>query len=171
MLQSHISHSFSQIEGPYSYHRRQCTRGELVQVNIPDPDLDPIELRRGVHCALGRLVTLVHKLDFKHLKQLYATGPVPENNLKYLQKDARSWGKSELKQMCEAIETNATVHSTVLKVEEIQWRDRDELEVKLQMEALIVAKMDEIMDIIEYKTFHLFFVVHFQITSRYQQQV
>ena len=135
-----------------------CTRSELVQVNIPDPELDPIELRKGVHCALRRLGVLIQKLDFKHLKELYAVGVIPENNLKYLMRDARSLKPTELEQMCKAIETDATILSSVTRVEEVQWRDRPEMEIKLQMESLVLAKVDELDDQIEYKAFHLFFV-------------
>ena len=111
-----------------------CTRSELVQVNIPDPELDPIELRKGVHCALRRLGVLIQKLDFKHLKELYAVGVIPENNLKYLMRDARSLKPTELEQMCKAIETDATILSSVTRVEEVQWRDRPEMEIKLSHE-------------------------------------
>ena len=67
------------------------------------------ELKLGVKLALNKLLELIERGDFKHLKKLYADGTIPENNLKYLIKDAKSLRKNELASLCEAVKSDGSV--------------------------------------------------------------
>lgn len=67
------------------------------------------ELKLGVKLALNKLLELIERGDFKHLKKLYADGTIPENNLKYLIKDSKSLRKKELARLCEAVKSDGSV--------------------------------------------------------------
>ena len=71
--------------------------------------MEHTELKLGVKLALNKLVELIERGDFKHLKKLYADGTIPENNLKYLIKDAKSLRKSELASLCESVKSDGSV--------------------------------------------------------------
>ena len=74
------------------------------------------ELKLGVELALNKLLEIIERGEFKHLKKFYADGTIPENNLKYLIKDAKSLRKSELARLCKSVKSDGSVKGRAIHI-------------------------------------------------------
>ena len=69
-------HKFAEVEGPYSYYRRILTKSELIQLNLPDPNLCGVNLKSGCKYAIDTVVKLLQNGKYNELKDLFADRPL-----------------------------------------------------------------------------------------------
>ena len=69
-------HKFAEVEGPYSYYRRILTKSELIQLNLPDPNLCGVNLKNGCKLAVDTVVKLLQNGKYNELKDLFADRPL-----------------------------------------------------------------------------------------------
>ena len=69
-------HKFAEVEGPYSYYRRILTKSELIQLNLPDPNLCGVNLKNGCKFAIDTVVKLLQSGKYNELKDLFADRPL-----------------------------------------------------------------------------------------------
>ena len=69
-------HKFAEVEGPYSYYRRILTKSELIQLNLPDPNLCGVNLKNGCKFAIDTVVKLLQNGKYNELKDLFADRPL-----------------------------------------------------------------------------------------------
>ena len=69
-------HKFAEVEGPYSYYRRILTKSELIQLNLPDPNLCGVNLKSGCKLAIETVVKLLQNGKYNDLKHLFVDRPL-----------------------------------------------------------------------------------------------
>jgi len=104
-------------EGPYSFYRRILTASELIQLGIPDPELDKDDLKLGCRQAILHILELLNTSRFKELKQLYIKdNQVALNNYDQLMESWRLLSKKEKRNILDDIQCDLTINSNVTRV-------------------------------------------------------
>jgi hypothetical protein len=158
-------HKFSEVEGPYSYYRRILTKSELIQLNLPDPNLCGVNLKNGCKLAIDTVVKLLQNGKYNELKDLFADRPLSKANYdEIIHHWKNNYKPKDKKMIIDSTLENSTVNSSVTRVENVHWRNKAQIDVKLQLECCVISKLisspsyyngSDAMDL--YNIFHVYF--------------
>merc|ERR1712227_1021585 len=111
-------HKFAEVEGPYTYYRRILTKSELIQLNLPDPNLCGVNLKNGCKLAIDTVVKLLQNGKYNELKDLFADRPLSKANYdEIIHHWKNNYKPKDKKMIIDSTLENSTVNSSVTRVE------------------------------------------------------
>jgi len=123
-------------------------------------------LKIGSRIAFTHLIDQLDNGRDKKFSALFAKDSTSQDNAKDNLMVWKTLSASDKTVFGQTLLKNITTHSSVTRVQEVHWRDRDKVEIHIQLETLLVATLKDPPSDIRYhdddhffiKSFTLFFV-------------